>query len=121
MYNITVVPPWQREYKRGDRPLYQRVIQKWKEEEPLLAKEQFNWVYDGGKIMYSTKYIQNTEKRSWTVKVKETMEAEQEREQPLPRRIVALELLGGDEAGASREKKERRRRRHKQTYPGNAT
>ena len=80
MYNITVVPPWAREYKRSDRPLYQKVIQRWKEEEPLLSKEQFNWVYDGGKIIYSTKYLQNTEKRTWTVKVKETMEAEQERE-----------------------------------------
>jgi hypothetical protein len=29
MYNITVVAPWQREYKRSDRPLYQRVIQRW--------------------------------------------------------------------------------------------
>ena len=42
----------------------------------MLSKEQFNWVYDGGKIIYSTKHLQNTEKRTWTVKVKETMEAD---------------------------------------------
>ena len=103
MYNITVVPPWTREYKRSDRPLYQQVIQKWKKEEPLLAKEEFNWVYDGGKTLYSTKHLQNTDKKTWIVKVRkrdwimietvlpmtsihvlvkvrETMEAEQERE-----------------------------------------
>jgi len=80
MYNITVVPPWTREYKRSDRPLYQQVIQKWKKEEPLLANEEFNWVYDGGKTLYSTKHLQNTEKKTWIVKVRETMEAEQERE-----------------------------------------
>ena len=108
MYNITVVPPWTREYKRSDRPLYQQVIQKWKKEEPLLANEEFNWVYDGGKTLYSTKHLQNTDKKTWIVKVRkrdccgnpwfviepillmisthvlvkvrETMEAEQERE-----------------------------------------
>ena len=108
MYNITVVPPWIREYKRSDRPLYQQVIQKWKKEEPLLANEEFNWVYDGGKTLYSTKHLQNTDKKTWIVKVRkrdccgnpwsmiesillmiskyvlvkvrETMEAEQERE-----------------------------------------
>ena len=31
MYNISVVPPWSREYRRGDRSLYQRVVQKWKQ------------------------------------------------------------------------------------------
>ena len=70
MYNITVVPPWTREYKRSDRPLYQQVIQKWKKEEPLLANEEFNWVYDGGKTLYSTKHLQNTDKKAWIVKVR---------------------------------------------------
>jgi len=37
MYNITVVPPWTREYKRSDRPLYQQVIQKYQKNNNALA------------------------------------------------------------------------------------
>jgi len=78
MYNISIVAPWSREYRRGDRPLYQRIIQKWKETEPRMKKCAHCWVYDGGKILYSTREWKGTESLTWTVKVREEMEEERE-------------------------------------------
>ena len=70
------------------------MIQKWKESEKWLRSKQFAWVYDGGKILYSTQEVRNkqtnndenfakvsgTESKSWVVSLVESAEEDREME-----------------------------------------
>ena len=55
MYEVNITPPWTRKYRRSDKVLYQETIRQWKKECPAVRGEQFCWVFDGYKQLYSTK------------------------------------------------------------------
>ena len=57
MYDVTIVPPWTREYKRTDKKLYHDTISKWKEAVPAIRDHSHAWVFDGCKQLYSTKKL----------------------------------------------------------------
>ena len=55
MYDVCVVPPWRREYKRTDKQLYHDTIAEWKKVCPAPATNHHCWVFDGHKQLFSTK------------------------------------------------------------------
>jgi len=55
MYEIEILPPWVRKYRRSDKKLYHAVVAAWKKSCPAVNKEQNSWVFDGYKTLYSTK------------------------------------------------------------------
>ena len=61
MYDVTIIPPWSRLYRRSDKVLYQETIRRWKEVCPAVSSERHCWVFDGYKQLYSTRRHQNSE------------------------------------------------------------
>ena len=71
MYDVTVVPPWNRVYKRSDKKVlklffsflrfvtqvYHDTIAKWKETVPAIKDHPHAWVFDGCKQLYSTRKL----------------------------------------------------------------
>ena len=55
MYEIEIIPPWVRKYRSSDRKLYHSVVAAWKKTCPAVMNEQKSWVFDGCKMLYSTK------------------------------------------------------------------
>ena len=55
MYEVNITPPWTRKYRRSDKVLYQETIRQWKKVCPAVAGEQFCWVFDGYRQLYSTR------------------------------------------------------------------
>jgi len=55
MYDVTIVPPWNRDYRRQDKQLYHDVIKEWKEACPAAKANTSAWVFDGHKSLFSTK------------------------------------------------------------------
>ena len=53
MYDVCIVPPWSREYKRTDRQLYHDTIALWKKSLP--NSNIYSWVFDGHKQLFCTK------------------------------------------------------------------
>ena len=57
MYDVTVLPPWSRVYKRSDKKVYHDAIAKWKNMVPAIKDNPHAWVFDGCKQLYSTKKL----------------------------------------------------------------
>ena len=57
MYDVTVVPPWSRPYKRSDKKLYHDTVVKWKAASAATREQQHAWVFDGYKQLYSTRKL----------------------------------------------------------------
>ena len=57
MYDVTVLPPWNRVYKRSDKKVYHDTITKWKDMVPAIKDNPHAWVFDGCKQLYSTKKL----------------------------------------------------------------
>ena len=57
MYDVTVLPPWNRVYKRSDKKVYHDAIAKWKNMVPAIKDNPHAWVFDGCKQLYSTKKL----------------------------------------------------------------
>ena len=55
MYDVCIVPPWRREYKRTDKQLYHDTIAEWKKVCPAAKENIHRWVFDGHKQLYCTK------------------------------------------------------------------
>ena len=53
MYDVCIVPPWSREYKRTDKQLYHDTIALWKKSLP--NSNMYSWVFDGHKQLFCTK------------------------------------------------------------------
>ena len=61
MYEVDIIPPWSRKYRRSDKVLYQETILQWKKLCPVVSSEQHCWVFDGYKQLYSTRRHHNQE------------------------------------------------------------
>merc|ERR1719285_409880 len=59
MYDITVVPPWSRPYRRSDKKLFHDTVAQWKASCPALKEHRHAWVFDGYKQLYSTKKLES--------------------------------------------------------------
>jgi eukaryotic translation initiation factor 2C len=57
MYDVTVVPPWSRPYRRSDKKLFHDTVALWKAACPSLKDHQYAWVFDGYKQLYSIKKL----------------------------------------------------------------
>ena len=55
MYEVTILPPWSRKYKKSDKVLYHETIRQWKKDCPAVSGEQSCWVFDGYQQLYSTR------------------------------------------------------------------
>ena len=53
-YTITIVPPWDRPYRKADKDLYQQVVREWRRACPPVKKSPYSWVYDGDATLYCT-------------------------------------------------------------------
>jgi len=61
MYEVTIIPPWSRNYRKSDKVLYQDTIIQWKKTCPAVSSNEHCWVFDGYKQLYSTKRHQDSE------------------------------------------------------------
>jgi len=61
MYDVNIIPPWSRKYRKSDKVLYQETIIQWKKQCPAVSANQHCWVFDGYKQLYSTKRHQDSE------------------------------------------------------------
>ena len=55
MYDVCILPPWNREYKRTDKQLYHDTIAEWKKVCPAAKANNHAWVFDGHKQLFCTK------------------------------------------------------------------
>ena len=55
MYDVCILPPWRREYKRTDKQLYHDTIAQWKKVCPAAKANNHAWVFDGHKQLFCTK------------------------------------------------------------------
>lgn len=55
MYDVCILPPWNREYKRTDKQLYHDTIAEWKKVCPAAKANNHAWVFDGHKQPFCTK------------------------------------------------------------------
>jgi len=61
MYDVNIIPPWSRNYRRSDKVLYQETILQWKKVCPAVSSEPHCWVFDGYKQLYSTRRHHSSE------------------------------------------------------------
>ena len=54
MYDVCILPPWRREYKRTDKQLYHDTIAQWKKVCPAAKANNHAWVFDGHKQLFCT-------------------------------------------------------------------
>ena len=54
-YSVNIIPPWEREYKKSDKEIYQKVINEWRHVSPVAKNDPYCWVFDGHTTLYSTK------------------------------------------------------------------
>ena len=58
-YNLKMVPPWKREFKKSDKDIYQVVIQEWRSVCPVARHCPYTWVYNGDRTLYCTQPYTN--------------------------------------------------------------
>ena len=59
MYEVTILPPWTRKYRKSDKVC--TAISAWKDSCRAVSGEKYCWVFDGYKQLYSTRRHHNQE------------------------------------------------------------